>query len=127
MCCSSRAWPVGSKRLDEGNGPAKIGTRAAAFVFAGLLSITAQAQPSRVEKGLKFAQAHCASCHAIGATGASLLGTAPPFRSLHFRYPVENLAEALAEGITTAHPAMPQFQLDVAQIEDLIAYLKSLE
>ena len=30
-------------------------------------------------------------------------------------------------GHHTAHAGMPQFKLDVAQIEDLIAYLKSLE
>jgi mono/diheme cytochrome c family protein len=76
---------------------------------------------------MKFAQANCASCHAIGPTGDSPLRIAPPFRALHLRYPVEDLAESLAEGITTAHAAMPQFQLDAAQIADLIAYLKSLE
>jgi len=47
--------------------------------------------------------------------------------SLHLRYPVDYLAESLAEGIKTAHPNMPPFELDVGQIEDLIAYLKSLE
>ena len=51
----------------------------------------------------------------------------PPFRTLHLRYPVEDIVESLAEGIRTAHPAMPEFQLDAAQIADLIAYLKSLE
>ena len=48
-------------------------------------------------------------------------------RKLHLQYPVENLAEALAEGITTGHPSMPEFQLDPGQISDVIAYLKSLE
>ena len=55
------------------------------------------------------------------------MAAAPPFRTLHHRYPVEDLAEALAEGIMTAHPAMPQFKLGVTEIDDLIAYLKSLE
>ncbi len=41
------------------------------------------------------------------------------FRTLHLRYPVEDLAELLAEGIMTAHRAMPQFQLDSGQIADL--------
>jgi hypothetical protein len=59
--------------------------------------------------------------------GESPLRIAPPFRTLHLRYPVEDLAESLAEGIMTAHRAMPQFQLDSGQIVDLIAYLKSLE
>src|ERR1044071_6438272 len=80
-----------------------------------------------VQRGHNFAQANCAHCHAIGQTGESPLPKAPPFRSLHLRYPVEYLIESLAEGIRTAHPAMPQFELDVEQIEGLIAYLKSLE
>ena len=57
----------------------------------------------------------------------SSLRIAPPFRTLHTRYPVENLAEAFAEGIVTGHPTMPQFRLDAAQIGDLLAYLKTLE
>ena len=52
---------------------------------------------------------------------------APPFRSLHERYPVENLQESLAEGIVTGHPSMPEFRLDPDQITDVIAYLKTLE
>lgn len=92
-----------------------------------LVATAAYAQDSRVQSGHAFAEAHCASCHAIGRAGESPLRTAPAFRTLHLRYPVETLAEALAEGIVTAHPAMPQFRLDVAQIGDLIAYLKSLE
>ena len=99
----------------------------AAFAGVCLLASAPQAQESRVRAGLKFAQVNCASCHAIGLAGESPLAAAPPFRTLHLRYPVEDLAEAFAEGIMTAHPAMPQVELDVAQIEDLIAYLKSLE
>jgi mono/diheme cytochrome c family protein len=57
----------------------------------------------------------------------SPLGIAPPFRTLHTKYPVESLAEALAEGIMTGHPTMPQFKLDPGQIGDVIAYLKTLE
>lgn len=81
----------------------------------------------RAQRGLTFAQANCAKCHAIGKMGDSPLAIAPPFRTLHTRYPVENLAEALAEGIVTGHPSMPEYQLDGAQIDDLLAYLKWLE
>ena len=98
-----------------------------AFVGAFLITTTSQAQEPRVQRGRTFAQTHCASCHAIGHVGESPLRIAPPFRTLHLRYPVEDLAESLAEGIMTAHRAMPQFQLDSSQIADLIAYLKSLE
>ena len=92
-----------------------------------LISTTIHAQDAAVQRGHAFAQANCARCHAIGPAGESPLPKAPPFRALHQRYPVENLVEALGEGITTAHRAMPEFQLDEHQIGDLIAYLKSLE
>src|SRR5512135_233983 len=91
-----------------------------------LLATTAQAQDARIERGHTFAQTYCASCHAIGRTGESPLRTAPTFRDLHLRYPVQDLAESLAEGIVTAHPSMPAARLDVTQIGDLIAYLESL-
>jgi hypothetical protein len=55
------------------------------------------------------------------------LTAAPPLRDLHKRYPVADLAESFSEGIMTGHPTMPQFQLDGAQIGDLIAYLQTLE
>jgi cytochrome c len=99
----------------------------AAAVCGCLLAVPTQAQVDQVEQGRAFAQANCAACHAIGRDGESPLQSAPPLRTLHRRYPVEFLTEALAEGLMTGHPAMPQFKLDLAQIGDLIAYLKSLE
>ena len=99
----------------------------AALVGALLLSTTTRAQDAAIQRGRVFAQANCARCHAIDPVGDSPLAKAPPFRTLHQRYPVENLAVALAEGIRTAHRAMPEFELDQQQINDLIGYLKSLE
>jgi len=90
-------------------------------------STAAMAQSGRVQRGFKFAQTNCSQCHAIGLVGESPVPEAPPFRTLHTRYPVEDLAEAFAEGITTGHPSMPQFQLDPAQINDLLAYLQSIQ
>ena len=84
----------------------------------------AQSDPA-VERGRAFAQTNCARCHAIGPTGDSRLPEAPPFRTLHERYPVEDLVESLAEGIKTTHP-MPELQLEPAEIDDFLAYLKSL-
>ncbi|PWS34759.1 cystathionine beta-lyase [Falsiroseomonas bella] len=86
----------------------------------------ASAQEGRPQAGRTFAEANCARCHAIGATGTSALPAAPAFRDLHRRYPVDQLAEALAEGIGTGHAAMPEFQLEPAQIADLLAYLRTL-
>ena len=99
----------------------------AALGVSGLTVTAVMAQGPSVSRGQAFAQANCASCHAIDRTGESPLRQAPPFRTLHHRYPVEDIAESLAEGIVTAHPGMPQFQLEMGEIGDLIAYLKTLE
>jgi cytochrome c len=75
-------------------------TLAAAGV-AFLVTTATQAQKASLERGRVFAETNCARCHAIGPTGDSPVAKAPPFRTLHNRYPVENLEEALAEGIRT--------------------------
>lgn len=87
----------------------------------------AAASAESIMRGGALAQARCAACHAVGLTGASPMAEAPPFRDLHNTYPVRFLQEALAEGLTTAHPAMPEVELAPDQIRDLIAYLESLE
>jgi cytochrome c len=102
----------------------------AALILGVLAAAVAHAEEPdpAVARGGAFAEQNCGLCHAIGPSGESPNPKAPPFRALHERYPVEHLSEALAEGIRTGHPEMPQFdELDTGQIDDLIAYLKSLE
>jgi mono/diheme cytochrome c family protein len=79
------------------------------------------------QRGKIFALNNCARCHAIDRVSRSPLRIAPPFRNLHKRYPIETLAESLAEGIQTGHPTMPEFRLDPDQIHDLLSYLKTLQ
>jgi mono/diheme cytochrome c family protein len=86
----------------------------------------AQSSPAE-QRGRVFAHTNCSGCHSIDPVGPSPLSEAPPFRRLHENYPVESLEEALAEGIRTGHPGMPEFRLEPDQIGDLIAFLKSLE
>jgi mono/diheme cytochrome c family protein len=101
---------------------------AMAFVGGiGLSAASAQTLSPREQRGLTFVQTNCARCHAIGKLGSSPIAEAPPFRTLHNSYPVESLAEALAEGIMTGHPSMPEFRLDPGQAQDVISYLKTLE
>lgn len=91
------------------------------------LGLLQRAEAASVEQGRRLALLYCAKCHAIDGVSPSPLRIAPPFRSLHERYPVETLEEALAEGIMTGHPSMPQFQFDPDQISDFLKFLKSLE
>jgi cytochrome c len=91
-----------------------------------MLTQAVAASPAE-QRGKTFALTNCARCHSVDKVTQSRLKIAPPFRTLHLRYPIETLAESLAEGISTGHPTMPQFRLDPDQIHDLLSYLKTLE
>jgi len=92
-----------------------------------MLIVPALAASPSEERGKAFALNNCARSHSIDRVTQSPLKIAPPFRNLHKRYPIETLAESLAEGIQTGHPTMPEFRLDPDQIHDLLSYLKTLE
>ncbi|WP_430511867.1 c-type cytochrome [Pannonibacter phragmitetus] len=111
------------------------GLRAAAgaailFAAPGVCAVQAQgtlAEAAQVERGKMIAKEACAICHAIGRDDASPNADAPAFRDLGQRYPVEDLAESLAEGIVTGHPDMPEVALEAQDVSSFIAYLKSIQ
>lgn len=85
-------------------------------------------QQKRIEmRGEEIARTHCTSCHAIGRSGASPAPEAPPFRTLSQSYPVTDLEEALAEGISVGHPAMPEFQFSSDDARALVTYLQAIQ
>jgi cytochrome c len=86
----------------------------------------AQQSPA-AQRGLTFVRVHCAQCHSIDQVSDSPLTIAPPFRTLHLKYPIESLQRPLSEGIIAGHPTMPQFRLEADQVADVIAYLKALQ
>ncbi|MBN9308581.1 MAG: cytochrome c [Devosia sp.] len=79
-----------------------------------------------ITEGHVLVDEYCSDCHAVGRTGDSPLAIAPRFRELHQRYDIEDLSEALVEGIVTAHPEMPEFEFDPQQAAAIVAYIKSL-
>jgi cytochrome c len=109
----------------------KLGKATALAIAASALlsspAISQEALSPAAQRGLVFVRTHCSRCHSVDRVSNSPLAIAPPFRTLHERYPVESLQESLAEGIVTGHPTMPEFRLDPGQVADVIAYLKSLE
>ena len=98
----------------------------AAFVFAMQWAGAGVAEEDILRIGQDIAQAHCGRCHATGRQGSSPLSKAPPFRTLIKRYPLNHLAEALAEGIMTGHPDMPEFTFEPDEIEALLDYIDSI-
>jgi mono/diheme cytochrome c family protein len=81
---------------------------------------------TNIAAGRQIAERLCAQCHAIGVDGKSAHPDAPPFREIAAKGNVENLEEALGEGIVVGHPDMPQFEFKPQDVGALIAYLKSL-
>jgi len=84
-------------------------------------------EQASTERGHELAEHFCSTCHAIAATGESRHPVAPPFRTLSRNYPVNDLAEAFAEGILVGHRDMPEFRFEPNQIDDLVNYLQSVQ
>ena len=94
---------------------------------AALTIVTHVSIAQDLKRGETLLTRDCASCHAVGRNGESPNKTAPPFRTLGQRYPVESLEEALGEGILSGHPDMPEFKFDAGEVGAIIAYLKSIQ
>jgi len=89
--------------------------------------VLAQGIGTPAGRGELLLTSNCARCHAVGRTGASLHPEAPPFRTLSRRYKIEGLAEALAEGLSTGHPDMPEFVFAPEDVGAIIQYLQSIQ
>ena len=78
--------------------------------------------------GQALVEKSCSPCHAVGETGSSPVADASPFRTFSSKWPLQNLEEALAEGILVGHEGikMPEFVFEPEDITDIIAYLGSL-
>ena len=66
-------------------------------------------------------------CHAVGRAGTSPHREAPAFRTLSQLYPVDELQEALGEGLSSGHPDMPDFVFPPEQVGAILAYLRSIQ
>ena len=95
---------------------------------AGAAKPKAPPKETPVTRGEVLARENCGTCHAVAIKGDSPNAKAPAFRTLSKRYKLENLEEALAEGIVVGHgdAGMPHFIFEPDDIADLIAYLKSI-
>lgn len=100
----------------------------AAVGMVALSAMDARAvEKDMTNRGEALLREHCSRCHAIGKEGASPHKEAPPFRTLSRDYPVEDLAESLAEGIVSGHPDMPIFVFSPTDVEAIIEYLQTVQ
>jgi len=96
-----------------------------------LLAVALASTPVRAEsamaRGEALLTAKCSRCHAVGRAGASPHAEAPAFRTLSQRYPVGDLGEALAEGLSVGHEDMPEFVFEPSEVGAVLDYLRSIQ
>jgi cytochrome c len=100
------------------------------LVAAGALTaspLSAQESTSSLKRGEALLTRNCARCHATGRAGLGPHPDAPPFRTLARKYPIDGLAEALAEGLSVGHPDMPEFVFEPEDVGAILGYLKSIQ
>jgi mono/diheme cytochrome c family protein len=78
------------------------------------------------ERGKALLTEKCSRCHQIGTSGASPFAQAPPFWTIMRRYSPQSLEEALAEGLSSGHEAMPEFVFEPHDIAAIVSYLATL-
>lgn len=112
----------GSLAPSRGQGP-----RGAAAAAAEQTDEARTAPAPTLALGRALVVRNCGLCHAVGRSDASPKSGAPAFRDLSQRYEVEALGEALAEGILTGHPEMPEFRFAPHEVDAILRYLQSLQ
>jgi cytochrome c len=111
----------------------RAGRKISGLLFPLLLVLTSagaalpQDKQALESRGEGLLTTNCSRCHAVGRTGDSTRPEAPPFRTLGQRYPIDELAEALAEGLSSGHPDMPEFRFEVDDVNAILAYLNSIQ
>jgi cytochrome c len=100
---------------------------AVALLAVGLSSPAMAVEKDLTDKGRVLVKKNCSRCHATGKEGVSPNPEAPPLRTLSSKYPVEDLAESLAEGIVSGHPEMPIFVFSPHDVDAIIDYLESIQ
>lgn len=91
-----------------------------------LLMVTVAVPDTRADaaRGATLAERWCASCHAAG-TGPGAPDAGPPFAGLAADPAYDDAR--LRGWLSDPHPPMPNFNLTRAEIDDLIAHIRSLK
>jgi cytochrome c len=77
------------------------------------------------KRGLELSTRVCSGCHIVSSASATTANADVPTFSAIARRP-ETTAERLAGRIIVPHPPMPNVQLTIGEMRDIIAYILSL-
>jgi cytochrome c len=82
--------------------------------------------PESAFRGRRIAEANCASCHALSRVDESAMPAAPPLRQIGKAIPRGKLRQLLRGTVFLQHAAMPDFEPDQRQADDLAAYITDI-
>ena len=94
-----------------------------------MLSLFANGQANAAAEeaqGEALAKQYCIRCHATGKTDESNHPSVRPLREIAAAGPMPMLEAARKTGSIAGHDEMPEFDMELDQINALIAYLKSI-
>lgn len=95
-----------------------------AVLSAGLLTLLgAPAQAGDAAHGGVIAKRWCADCHVVSSDQTRAKADAPPFADVARRLDDKTIAAFL----TNPHPRMPDMSLTRKEIDDITAYIRSLD
>jgi len=95
-------------------------------VVSGIGPARAQMAQGDAKRGQELSQRVCSGCHSVApGSAATVNADVPTFAAIANR--PDATAERLAGRIIVPHPPMPNVQLTVAEMRDIIAYIVSLK
>lgn len=94
-------------------------------MVSGIGPTQAQMGLGDAKRGQELSQRVCSGCHSVSPGSATTINAdVPTFAAIASR--PDTTAERLAGRIIVPHPPMPNVQLTVAEMRDIIAYILSL-
>ncbi len=98
----------------------------AVFAFLAAVALAPHAVlAADAASGAVLAGRWCASCHATGTGGATAPDAGPPFAAIAADPAYDDAR--LRGWLSDPHPPMPNLNLTRAEIEDLIAHIRTLK
>jgi cytochrome c len=80
-----------------------------------------------VRHGRALVKEFCARCHSVRRSGRSPHADAPPLRYMGRTYDLDEFPRTLERGISSSHPAMPEFKFDHDDARAVRAYLRTIQ
>lgn len=94
------------------------------LLAAGFASLSSSASAADAKRGKTIATRWCAACHVVTSDQKSASADVPSFADIAKR---RTDTKALANFLVDPHPKMPDMHLSRGEIDDIVAYIRSLD